>query len=508
MQVPPPDPPLEVESRSPGEALDRATLQRRAKWGVLLLAGRTVLQQLIILVGNVYLARLLGPREFGAFWIIQFAISFFTLFGDAGFGAALIQKKESATQEELSSVFWMQMLMGLAVIGLVFLAAPAVTVVWPALPAGAPAMLRGLSASLLLTAMRVIPTILMERELLFGRLSFIDLVLTVSFYGTAVVLAHQGYGSASLVLGMLAQGVAALVAAFVLRPWRPGMHLNVSTLRPILRFGLTFQAKHIVGFVNGAVMPLYAGRALGPYALGLVTWSQTTAFFPVKLVEILGRVNFPLLSRLQHDPEALARTLEKTLQVCLIVTMLFVSLILGLGPSIVQIIYGDKWVPALPTLYVFTFAIAIGFVSPVMNSALDAIGQPRVMLKLALGWTLLNWLVVVTTMQFMRSALVFALACSVHVLVGNLAVILVVKQQIPGVRLWAQSRAGVGAAIAGACFGRWLLLSRIAGPFSLIAAVLVVAAVFTAVLAVLDRSAAIALLALVQRRSKSASRAA
>jgi len=78
---------------------------------VFLLAGRTVSQQIVILGGNVYLARLLGPGEFGAFWIVQFALSFFTLFGDVGLGAALIQKKDAATQDELSSVFWSQILL-------------------------------------------------------------------------------------------------------------------------------------------------------------------------------------------------------------------------------------------------------------------------------------------------------------------------------------------------------------------------------------------------------------
>jgi PST family polysaccharide transporter len=469
-------------------ALDRVTLGRRARLGVLVLTLRTAVQQLLVLGGNVYLARVLGPGEFGAFWIVQFALSFFTLFGDAGFGAALIQKKDAATEDELSSVFWAQLLLGLGVVLVVFVSAPWVVTFWPGLPRSSAWMLRALSLNLVLTSLRVIPSILMERDLLFGRLSLVDLVLTASFYGSAVVLAHLGHGSYSLVAAVLIQGAAGSIVAVSLRPWLPSLRLSRELLRPILRFGLVFQAKHMVGFVNAAVMPLYAGAALGPYSLGIVTWSQNTAFFPLRLVDILARVNFPLLSRLQHDEQAFSETLERTIQVCATVTLFFVGLFLGLGPSVVSVVYGDKWVPALPTLYVFAVAISIGFVVPIMSGALDAIGKPQVMMRLGIYWTVLNWVAVATVMHFRADPLSFTLGYCIHIVFGNLAVIFVVKRLLPGARLWPRIRAGILASAGAAAVGRWGLLPWARGPLTLVLAVLAVLGAFVATLAVIDRS--------------------
>jgi O-antigen/teichoic acid export membrane protein len=484
--------------------LDEATLHGRARLGVILLAGRTVLQQLTILVGTVYLARLLGPREFGAFWIVQFALSFFTLFGDAGLGAALIQKKDDATQEELSSVFWFQVLLGIAVAAVISSLAPWIVSFWPDLPSGAPQMLRILSLELLLTALRVIPAILLERELLFGKLALLDLVLTISFYGSAVVLAHLGYGTDALVAGVLIQAAAGIVTAYSLRPWLPSFRLSPRILRPVLTFGVVFQAKHIIGFVNGAVMPLYAGRALGSYALGIVTWSQNTAFFPLRVVDILGRVNFPLLSRLQHDPQAFARSLERTIQLCATITLLFVALFLGLGPAIVQIIYGQKWVPALPTLYVFATAISVGFLVPIINGALDALGQPRVMMRLGMYWTVLNWTAVTIVMQFREDGLSFSLAYCIHILFGNLAAVFAVKKLLPGTRLWPRVLTASIAALAAAMIARFALLPWATGPLTLSAAALATTALFGVTVALLDRSVLADLRAMVQSSHKSA----
>jgi O-antigen/teichoic acid export membrane protein len=498
----PPDPVVEPPA-SPeldSKGLDRATLNRRARWGVLILGGRTALQQLIVLAGTVYLARVLGPGEFGVFWIVQFALSFFALFGDAGFGAALIQKRDAASQSELSSVFWSQLLLVTFVTSAIFASAPWVVRFWPDLPANAAWLLRALSLSLLLTSLRVIPAILMERELFFGRLAVIDLLLTVAFYSTAVVLAHLGYGTTALVIGVLVQGVVGLITAFSLRPWLPGLYFDVRVLRPILKFGAVLQAKHIIGFANAAIMPLYAGRALGRYPLGIVTWSRNTSTFPVAIVEILSRVNFPLLSRLQHDRVAFARALERTIQISATVTFLFVALFLGLAPSLVRVIYGEKWLPALPTFYVFTSTVSIAFLIPIINGALDALGKPRIMMLLGLAWTILNWAAVTVIMQIRSDAFWFAIGFCIHTVVGSLAVWMVVKHFIPEANLWSRIRGGLAAGVVTAITAHWLLLPWATGVFSLTAAVLLAVAVFVGSCAVFDRAALIELLSMLRKR--------
>ncbi|HYQ01107.1 MAG TPA: oligosaccharide flippase family protein [Polyangiaceae bacterium] len=492
------EPPASPEIGSKG--LDRATLNRRAKWGVLILGGRTAVQQLIVLAGQVYLARVLGPADFGVFWIVQFALSFFALFGDAGFGAALIQKRDTATQSELSSVFWSQLLLVSLVTSVIFASAPWVVKFWPDLPANAAWLLRALSLSLLLTSLRVVPAILMERELLFGRLSVIDLLLSMSFYCTAVVLAHLGYGTTALVIGVLVQGVVGLITAFSLRPWLPGLHFDTRVLRPILNFGVVLQAKNIIGFVNAAIMPLYAGRALGRYPLGIVTWSRNTSIFSVAIVDILSRVNFPLLSRLQHDRGAFARALERTIQISAIVTFLFVALLLGLAPSVVRVIYGEKWLPALPTLYVFTCTASISFLIPIINGALDALGKPRIMMLLGLAWTILNWSAVTLVMQIRHDAFWFAIGFCVHVVLGSWAVWLVVKHFIPEAKLWSRIRGGLAAGVVTTIAAHTLLLPWANGAFSLAAAALLAIAVFVGCCAVFDRSALLELLSMLRKR--------
>jgi len=484
------------------EALDRKTLTRRARLGVIVLIARTVLLQLTVLGGNVYLARLLDPKDFGVFAIVQFALSFFALFGDAGLAAALVQKKGTPNERELSSVWWLQILFSLTVIAIVFVSAPVVIRLWPDVPRTGILLLRVLAFEILLTAVRVVPAILLERELKFTHLSVLDFISTVAFYLSAVWMARMGWGVSALLWSVIVQGVVAALTIFVMRPWRPQLVMDRVMLKPILRFGLAYQAKNVIAFVNGATTPIFAGAMLGGYALGINNWAQTTAFFPLRLVEIMGRVTFPLYSRLQDDKPAFASSLERSVQICAVSTLFFVALFLGVGRSLIHVVFTDKWMPALPILWVYALAISIGFLAPLISSALDAIGRPGLMFRLSVLWTALNWIVVLAVTYKYRTVLAFSIAYCVHVVVGNLAIVVVVRNLLPDARIWPKVRAAIVAATVVAVAARFFLEPWATTPITLIIAVLACLAVFVGIVGLLDPSAVRELLALIPKREK------
>src|SRR5262249_47021328 len=156
-------------------------------------------------------------------------------------------------------------------------------------------------------------------------------------------------------------------------------------------------------------------------------------YSPLKLVEVMGRVGFPLYSRLQHKPRLIAETLGRAVHVCAAGTFLFVGVIFGLGPELVRIAY-PKWGEAMVPLYLFAGTITIGFITPLIASAFDAMGRPKVFLHLSMGWTLITWLIVPFTTP--RWGIVgFVGGFIVHTIVGNLVVIALVGHTFPEARI-------------------------------------------------------------------------
>lgn len=472
-----------TERKTPGP--DVAGLKQRAKKGVVILILRSVSVQLIYLAGMVLLARLLDPRDFGVFAIVQFALQFFGHFGDTGFGAALVQQTAEPTQDELSSVFFFQLLLSSVIIVGVWFGADGLQVLWQDLPEGTTWLLRAISITLLLTCLRVIPSLLMERHLQFGRLAFVEIFQSMAFYVVAVAFAFGGYGVWSLVAGVVAQGAVGVLGAYIARPFLPRLVCRWALLKPIVRFGIPFQLKTIVGFANSAVTPLYGGAVLGTRAVGFVNWAQGVAYYPLRLVEVMARVSFPLFSRFKDDAALLAKSLGRSIHLCALVTFFVVGLFLGLGPQVIEVIYTAKWMPALPLLYVFAGAISIGFLSPLVAAAFDAMGQPKVFMKLAFGWTLINW-IAVPIGSYLGGMVGFTLGYSVHVVVGNLVVIALLVKEVPQIKLWPQVRAGLLGALAVWAFGAYLAAPYADSVVGFCLAVVLALFIFTLIVLALD----------------------
>lgn len=92
---------------------ERDILKSSIVKGFSTLIVREFLIKLFSFIGQLFLARLLAPEDFGIFVIIVFIVTFFGFFSDAGLSFAIIQKKEKPTHKELSGVFTLKIALAL-----------------------------------------------------------------------------------------------------------------------------------------------------------------------------------------------------------------------------------------------------------------------------------------------------------------------------------------------------------------------------------------------------------
>src|SRR5579872_2431027 len=90
------------------EDLDIAAVTKRSIHGVFALVTRTFFIQIITVAVNFLLTIYLSASVFGVYFIVTSIISFLTYFSDIGLAAALIQKKEEVTLEDLRTTFTIQ----------------------------------------------------------------------------------------------------------------------------------------------------------------------------------------------------------------------------------------------------------------------------------------------------------------------------------------------------------------------------------------------------------------
>lgn len=215
------------------EELDIAQVTKRSIHGVFALVSRTFFIQIVSLaVATILYAQLL-ESEIGVFFVVSASIAFLSYFSDIGLAAALIQKKEALTQEDLRTTFTIQQIL---VIFLVVIALSLSSFVGSLykLDADGVFLFQALVISFFLSSLKTIPSIILERELRFEKLVIPQVVETIIFNAVVLICALNGFGVMSYAYAVLARGLSGLVTIYLIAPWRIGIDFSKNVAKKIV----------------------------------------------------------------------------------------------------------------------------------------------------------------------------------------------------------------------------------------------------------------------------------
>lgn len=371
--------------------MDLKVINKRLISGFLSLTfSQALLLAINFITINIVLARILPVGVIGIFNIGNTILSVFTFFSDVGLAAALIQKKD-ISQDDLKSTFFIQEILAIFI----------TTILWFSVALFAPFfnldqeglwLIRALAISFLLTSFKVIPSVLLERQLKFVPLVTVNLVETVFYNGTLIVLSYMNFLLGAFSWAAIARSLVGVLAIYLLAPWKPGISFSKSSLKTLLEFGLPFQANNILALIKDRLVPLIIASIIGPIGVGFVTWSQNLALLPVLLVSNLIRLTFPTFSRLQNQQRLLKHFLERAVFLTSLFSFPLIFGLVSIAPSLVEHVVTDKWKPALPLIYLFSINTFWATISTTFTNFLNAIGKINITLKLMVMWTILTWI--------------------------------------------------------------------------------------------------------------------
>ncbi|MBI4039755.1 oligosaccharide flippase family protein, partial [Candidatus Daviesbacteria bacterium] len=370
--------------------MDTKNISKRVVSGFISLTFRRVILLAINFATiNLLLARILPVSTIGIFNIANAILSFFTFFSDIGLAAAIIQKRE-ISQEDLKTTFTIQEILALLITLVVWFSAPFLASLYN-LDINGMWLIRALGLGFLLTSLKVIPSVLLERELKFQPLVWVEILETAVFNGLLILFVYRGMQVEAFSIATVARSLTGVAIIYLIAPWRIAFGFSKNAARSLLSFGVPFQANSLLALLKDRLVPLVIARMVGSVGVGYISWSQGLAFLPLEVMNIIIRVTFPAYSRLQDDHETLRVAIDKSL----FLTTLFVyPLLFGLMaimPSLVAHVVSSKWQPAVPLFYLFCFSTFWATLSTTFTNVLNAVGKINITLKLMVMWTVLTW---------------------------------------------------------------------------------------------------------------------
>lgn len=355
-----------------------------------LTARQIVLRAIAFVSLNIILAKILPVETLGIFNIAISVITFFAYFSDVGLAASLIQKKKEVTNEDIKTVFTIQQVLVTIISAVIIIAAPILggfynlnnDGVW---------LIRVLGIAFFLTSLKVVPSVILERNLKFQSLVTIEIVETLVFNVLLIILVFANMGIWSFSIAAFSRSMIGTFLIYILAPVPVGFKINKEAAKKLLSYGIPFQMNSLLALLKDKLVPLVVAGMVGPLGIGYVTWAQAMAFLPLEMMNIVIRITFPAFSRLQNDKEILGKAVEKSL---FATSLMVYPVLFGLGavmPALISFVVSPKWLPALPSFYLFAFSTYWAVISTTLTNTLNATGYVKHTLKLMIMWTALTW---------------------------------------------------------------------------------------------------------------------
>jgi O-antigen/teichoic acid export membrane protein len=353
-------------------------------WNLLSRGG----MQVTSLVIGVLLARLLSPREFGFLGMITIFIGLANLFLDLGLGSAIIQKQD-VTHRQLSSIFWLNIGLGLGLTASLILISPSVALFYSE-PVLIPIMMV-LSFRLAIGSSVLIHRSLLKKAIDFRQIMVIELsgVLVSGVIGVALAL--WGYGVWSLVVRSLVDVVLVTFFYWVAFKWRPQFVFDWNGIRELVRYGLNQLGIHLLNYATRSTDNLLIGRFLGSASLGLYTRAYQFMLYPLQnVVWAITGVLFSSLSQIQDDRQRVKRVYLRALStVVLIVSPLMIGALVT-ADLFVPLVLGLQWVEIVPLVQIFCVAGLFDAIIALGGALFLSQGEVRQQFRVMLGLRLFN----------------------------------------------------------------------------------------------------------------------
>ena len=349
------------------KAESRPGLKRKTARGALVSTAAQLVTFVLRTGSMVVLARLLTPTDFGLIGMVTAFTGFLSLFRDIGLSMATVQR-ESVTQAQISTLFWINLALGAILGAFCVVVAPGLVAFYHQPRLFSIAAVLGLG--FVFNGLAVQHRALLQRAMRFADLAIVDVVSLVLSVALGIGMASGGFGYWSLVASAVSLPAFSMVGVWVAARWSPEMPRRGIGIRSMVKYGGTVTLNNLIVYFAYNIDKILIGRFWGAETLGIYGRAYQLINLPTEnLNSVLGLVAFPALARIQDDPVGLREYFLKGYGFFL---SLVVPLTISCGlfaDDIIRVFLGAKWHEAAsvfrllaPTILVFALINPLAWV--------------------------------------------------------------------------------------------------------------------------------------------------
>lgn len=335
------------------------------------------------LATTVVLARFLSSYDYGLAAIVLTTYEFVNVFTSVGIGAKIIQADAEELEEICSSAYWLNWAIFSGLFVLQCLASFPIAWFY-----GDDRLILPICALSLVYLMGPIGSIhasLLNRENKLKVIAFGKATQLSAANLLAALLAFLGFGMWAIVLPKVLAYPIGIYINYTHHPWRVSQGFTTKRWGEIFNFGKSLLGVNLLNTFRNNFDYLLVGRFIGVKELGLYFFAFNAGLgISLTIINSITTALYPHLCALRSNWPNFKKHYFSSLKVIALIIVPFVFLQSSLAPFYVPIVFGSKWIPAIPILILICLSAIPRPFSDAASSLLVAVGQPHLSLRLNL----------------------------------------------------------------------------------------------------------------------------
>ncbi|MBQ6287116.1 MAG: MOP flippase family protein [Bacteroidales bacterium] len=357
----------------------------------------TVVCLLIQMLRLAILSRLLAKSDFGLVATAMMVISFTDIFSQLGLSTGVIHKQD-ITDDQYSSLYWMNLFMSIVVFMIVCALSPALASFFREESLSKIIPLLGLQV--ILTAFGKIFQTIKQKYLEFDFISKVRMFSTFVGFLFTVFLAYKDFGVYSLVYGQLLQ-IFVNQAFFVVagfRTVRVRLHFSFAEVKDFLRIGVYQLGSQTLDFLANRIDIFLIGRFFGMDDLGVYNLAKDLINKPYQSINsLVSNVASSYFAVIQDQVEKVVGNFKKIVSMVSKITIPLYLAMFAFSDSIVTIMY-----PKFPEVAILLRIMALIGIMNSVNSQSGSLQVAYGRTDIGFRWTVIR--VVTTTLVIIAAS--------------------------------------------------------------------------------------------------------
>ena len=346
----------------------------------------------------LFIARLLEPKDFGLVGMLAIFIAVAQTLIDSGFSQALI-RKQNRTEADNSTVFYFNIIVSFVLYLLLYCLASWVANFYDE-PLLCPLM-RFLCLIVIINSFGLVQRTIFTANVDFktqAKASFAGAVVSGAI---GVAMAFMGYGVWTLVWQQLINTLVTTVLMWLYSNWHPKLIYSWKSFRELFIFGSKLLVSALLNTIYSNLYTLIIGKVFSAESLGQYTQADRFTKLPSSnLTEIIHRVTFPALCKVQDNEDKLKGDYIIVLRLSAYIIFPLMCLLAGLSYPLVDFLIGSKWKFSASLIIPICFS---GMWYPIHGlnlNILQVMGRSDLFLKLEIIKKVVSTIVLVCTIPF------------------------------------------------------------------------------------------------------------